>query len=59
MPQAIERSLATPMIRPCLPAISGMVIPISRSGFILHERTGRAISRPLAFGAGTEAAGGG
>src|SRR6516162_3155462 len=30
MPQASERSLATPMMRPCLPAISGIVFPSPR-----------------------------
>src|SRR5712671_2193375 len=31
MPQASERSLATPIMRPCLPAISGIVFPSPRS----------------------------
>ena len=44
MPQAIERSLATPMIRPCFPAISGIVFPIP-SG--LRDPTRRTAQGPI------------
>src|SRR5437763_1813351 len=44
MPQASERSLATPMIRPCFPVISAMHFPLPRPG-ARTARPGRATAR--------------
>src|SRR5215469_14728985 len=53
MPQPSERSLATPMMRPCLPAISGIVFPSPR-GSVHPTRTSsrgpiRVSRRDIAF----------
>ena len=47
------------MITPCLPAISDMVVPISRIKFILHERSGEGHVPPGAFDTGATPADGG